>query len=265
MQSPPLSRSCRCLRASHSSTFAARVCGRAHALDEGSPLGTLALGAARALAGLETPGPDDSAAEARREVWAAVGVLCDELSSTVLTLGLPGDGSATGGVLAAAFECHEPVWLTLRQLVRTPVHWRARDVRSVLVVENPSVLALAADTPDARAAALVCTNGQPRAATMVLLRALAAAGVELRHHGDFDWTGIAIGNLLRRRLPIEPWQFDREAYLHAVRNHPHTAPLTGAPVAPSWDPELLCAMRTAGHQVEEELVAHELLELLADD
>lgn len=246
------------------STFAARVCGRAHALDEGSPLGTLALGAARALAGLEAPRNDESAAEARREAWAAVGVLCDELSSTVLTLGLPGDGSATGRGLASAFECREPVWLTLRQLVRTPVHWRVSDVRSVLVVENPAVVALAAETLGPRAAALVCTNGQPRAATMVLLRALAAAGVELRHHGDFDWSGITIGNFLHRRLPIEPWLYNREAYLHAVGNHPHTAPLTGSPVTPSWDPELECAMRTAGRQVEEELVASELLELLAD-
>jgi uncharacterized protein (TIGR02679 family) len=246
------------------STFAARVCGRAHALDAGSPLGTLALGAARALAGLEAPRNDESAAEARREAWAAVGVLCDELSSTVLTLGLPGDGSATGRVLLAAFECREPVWLTLRQLVRTPVQWRVSDVRSVLVVENPAVVALAADTLGPRAAGLVCTNGQPRAATMVLLRALAAGGVELRHHGDFDWSGITIGNLLHRRLPIESWQFDREAYLHAVGSHPHTAPLTGAPVTPSWDPALECTMRTEGRQVEEELVASDLLELLAD-
>jgi uncharacterized protein (TIGR02679 family) len=244
--------------------FAARVCGRAHALDEGSQLGTLALGAARALAGLEPPGPDESAAEARREAWAAVGVLCDELSSTVLTLGLPGDRSATGRVLAAAFECREPVWLTLRQLVRTPVHWRARDVRSVLVVENPSVLALAADSLGPRVTALVCTNGQPRAATMVLLRALAAADVELRHHGDFDWSGITIGNLLHRRLPIKPWQFDRESYLHAIRNHPQTARLTSPPVTPSWDPGLESAMRKEGRQVEEELVASELLEQLVD-
>ena len=72
------------------SAFAARVTGHAHGLDDGSPLGTLALGAARALAGLEPPAPEESAAEARREAWAAVGVLCDELSSIVLTLGLPG-------------------------------------------------------------------------------------------------------------------------------------------------------------------------------
>ena len=102
------------------STFAARVTGRAHALDDGSPLGTLALGAARALAGLGPRGRDESPAEARREAWAAVGVLCDELSSIVLTLGLPGDASGAGRLLAAAGASGEPVWLTLRQLVRTP-------------------------------------------------------------------------------------------------------------------------------------------------
>jgi uncharacterized protein (TIGR02679 family) len=246
------------------STFAARVCGRAHALDEGSPLGTLALGAARALAGLEPPGTDESPAEARREAWAAVGVLCDELSSTVLTVGLHGDGSVTGALLAAAAAAGEPIWLTLRQLVRSPPRWRFDDARVVLVVENPSVVALGADSLGARCPPLVCTNGQPRAAVMVLLRALVASGVQLRHHGDFDWYGIAIGNLLHRRLPIEPWQFDREAYLRAVKNHPHTAPLTGSPVAPSWDPGLECAMRKGGRQVEEELVASELLELLVD-
>jgi hypothetical protein len=35
-------------------------------------------------------------------------------------------------------------------------------------------------------------------------------------------------------------------------------------VTPSWDPALECTMRTEGRQVEEELVASELLELLAD-
>lgn len=241
--------------------FAARVCGRAHALDAGSPLGTLAVGATRALAGLDAPGPEESAAEARREGWAAVGVLCDELSSTVLTLGLPGDRSATGQILTAADAYHEPVWLTLRQLVRSPPNWHHTEIPSVLVVENPSVVALAAETPGPRAAPLVCTNGQPRAATMVLLRALSAAGVRLHHHGDFDWSGIAIGNVLHRRLRIEPWRYDHKAYLHAVDRHLHTAPLRGSPVTPSWDPELEWAMRTAGRQVEEELVASEILEL----
>jgi uncharacterized protein (TIGR02679 family) len=242
------------------SAFAARVTGRAHALDDGSPLGTLALGAARALAGLEPPGPEESASEARREAWAAVGVLCDELSSTVLTLALPGDASATGAVLAAAGASGEPVWLTLRQLVRTAPRWPG--IETVLVVENPSVVALAADTLGARCAPMVCTNGQPRAAAMVLLRSLAAGGARLRHHGDFDWGGLTIGNVLHRRLRIEPWQFDRDAYLRAVAVNPHAAPLIGSPTSASWDPALAEAMRESGRRIEEELVAGDLLETL---
>ncbi len=244
------------------SAFAARVTGRAHALDDGSPLGSLAIGVARALTGLEPPGPDESTAEARREAWGAVGVLCDELSSTVLTLGLPGDQSGTGRLLAAAGASGEPVWLTLRQLVRSPPQWCEADAAAVHVVENPSVVALAADTLGRRCGPLVCTNGQPRAAAMLLLRSLAAAGCCLRHHGDFDWAGLTIGNLLHRRLPIEPWQFGRAAYLRAVAAHPHAAPLTGSPTSASWDPALGEAMREADRQIEEELVAGELLKSL---
>jgi uncharacterized protein (TIGR02679 family) len=240
--------------------FSARVTGRAHALDDGSPLATLALGAARALAGLESPGPDESAAEARREAWAAVGILCDELSNIVLTLALPGDASGTGRTLAAAGASGEPVWLTLRQLVRTPPQWQTIDW--VLVVGNPSVVALAADTCRARCRPIICTNGQPCAAAMVLLRSLAASGVRLRHHGDFDWGGLTIGNLLHRRLPVEPWQFNREAYLRAVAVHPLAAPLTGSPTVASWDPGLAEAMFVAGRRIEEELVARDLLESL---
>ena len=245
------------------SAFAARVTGRAHALDDGSPLGTLALGAARALAGLEPPGSGESPAEARREAWAAVGVLCDELSSTVLTLALPGDASPTGQVLTAAGAGGEPVWLTLRQLVRSPPQWELAGLGCVLVVENPSVVALAADTLAAHRTPIVCTNGQPRAAAMVLLRSLAVAGVRLLHHGDFDWGGLTIGNLLHRRLPVKSWQFDRDAYLRAVAAHPHAAPLTGSPTGASWDPALADAMRAAGRRIEEELVAEELLGELA--
>jgi uncharacterized protein (TIGR02679 family) len=247
-----------CERAESLAGFAARVLGRAHALDDGAPLGTLSLGAARTLAGLAPPEPGDSPSEARREAWAAVGVLCDELSSVVLTLGLAGDRSAGGGMLAAAGAAGEPVWLTLRQLVRTPPAWHGID--SVLIVENPSVIALAADRLGPSCPPLVSTHGQPRAAVMVLLRSLAAAGVHLRHHGDFDWPGITIGNLLQRRLPVEPWRFGAEAYRDAARASVHTAKLAGAPVLASWDPELTATMAATGRQIEEELVAQDLLD-----
>ena len=97
---------------------------------------------------------------------------------------------------------------------------------------------------------------------MVLLRSLAAAGVQLRHHGDFDWGGIAIGNVLQKRLPVEAWQFDSHAYLSAVAAHPHAAALTGSPTSAIWDSGLADAMTHAGRRIEEELVADHLLETL---
>ena len=256
--------------------FAARAAGGAHALDEGEPLATLALGAVRALAGLNVPGPDESRSESRREAWGSVGLLCDELSSVVLTLGLPGgEETGSGRILRAAQRTGQPMWLTLRQLVRDPPEWMtAYHVvpsgsaaasggsfvgQVVHICENPVIVALAADRLGAECPPLVCTGGQPGAATMLLLRALVAAGARLAHHGDFDWGGIRIGNVLHARLPLVPWQFDTEAYTRAADSMTSPQPLGGAPVAASWDPRLSDVMRHTGRRIEEELVVDQLL------
>ncbi len=236
--------------------FAARIAGGAHALDDDRPLATLTLGAARALTGV----PAGTGAQWRREVWAAVGLLRDELSTTVLTLGLPGDTvSATGRALGAWREAGQPVALTLRQLVRDAPRL---DVRTVSVCENPVVLAAAADRIGAGCPPLVCSSGQPGAAVMHLLRALVAAGGRLRHHGDFDWGGVSIGNVLHARLPVTPWRFDAAAYRAAVAARVGRE-LTGPAVTARWAPDLTVAMRELACCVEEELVLDDLLDDLA--
>lgn len=238
--------------------FAARVAGSAHALDDDRPLATLALGAARALTGIG----DGSGAEWRREVWASVGLLRDEVSSTVLTLGLPGDTrTATGRALLAWRAVGEPAVLTLRQLVRGPLRF---DVvgQVVSVCENPVVVSLAADQLGAQCRPLVCTSGQPGAAAMRLLRALVAAGAQLRYHGDFDWGGVRIGNVIFERVPAQPWRFDTASY-RAAATSCQGAELTGVPIAANWDPELAQAMRATGIRVEEEHTLDELLNDLA--
>ncbi|HSZ13202.1 MAG TPA: TIGR02679 family protein [Solirubrobacteraceae bacterium] len=249
--------------------FAARVAGGAHALDDGRPLAALALGAVRAFSGLAGPGPGESYAEARREAWASVGLLCDDLSSTVLALGLPGEQhTASGRILQAAQEGGQPVWLTLRQLVRDMPSWagatrKGLSGQTVYICENPVVVAVAADRLGQECAPLVCTSGQPGAATMLLLGALGAAGARLVHHGDFDWGGIRIGNVLHRRLPLEAWQFDTEAYMRAADAVASHQPLVGAAVHASWDPRLSETMRHAERRIEEELVLNRLLADLA--
>lgn len=233
-------------------SFAARVCRGAHALDDDRALATLALGAARALSGIA----DGSGAQWRREVWASVGVLCDDVSSTVLTLGLSGDTtSATGRALAALREAGQPAVLTLRQLVRDPP---ALSARRVFVCENPAVVSAAADRLGAHCAPLVCTGGQPGVAAVHLLRELTDTAAELHYHGDFDWGGVRIANTVFARLPAKPWRFETADY-RAVADRGH--PLSGTPVAARWDRDLATAMCAAQVAVEEE---HVLDDLLAD-
>ncbi len=226
--------------------FAARTTGDAHALDDDRPLATLALRAVRALSDL----PDGSGAEWRREVWASVGLMRDELSTTVITLGLTGHRGLEAWL-------GQPVHLTLRQLVRDPPHLAPLDV---FVCENPVVVATAADHLGPSCPPLVCTSGQPSAAVMHLLRLIVSAHGTLRYHGDFDWGGIRIANVLHDRVPFTPWRFDTASYLAASDVG---RPLTGTPVEARWDPALTPAMSHAGHRIEEEHVLDELLDDLS--
>jgi uncharacterized protein (TIGR02679 family) len=229
--------------------FAAETCGNAHALDDGQPLATLAVSCARAIAGL--PFRSDGGAESRRDTWASVGVHLDELSSTVLCLGLPGDtGTATGRMLAAMRG--EPVSLTLRQLRRHPAPMRAGLVR---VCENPVVLTAAADALGPSCPPLVCCNGRPSAAVWRLLELLAEGSAEFAYHGDFDWGGVAIASAVRARVGWRPWRYDAAAYREAASN----TPLTGRPVPTPWDASLTTAMRERGVRVEEEQVLPDLI------
>jgi uncharacterized protein (TIGR02679 family) len=128
--------------------------------------------------------------------------------------------------------------------------------RTLSVCENPVVVAAAADQLGSGSAPLVCAAGQPGAAVMALLRLAVASGATLRYHGDFDWGGVRIGNVLFDRLPLAPWRFDVASYRAAAGAG---RVLTGAAVPASWDPDLAPAIASTGRAVEEEGVLDALL------
>ncbi|MFE2304831.1 TIGR02679 family protein [Streptomyces sp. NPDC059411] len=231
--------------------FAARVLGSAHALDDGTPQATVTLAAIRALTGF----PDGTGAEWRREAWASVGLLRDELSSTVLTLNLRGTPA-----LDWAADAGEPCVLTLRQLIRNPLAIPASVVR---ICENPTVLAAAADTHGGDSVPLVCLQGQPSAAALTLLRHLHQGGTTLHYHGDFDWGGLRIASALLRRVPWLPWRYTTADYRAAALTHPGGPPLTGRRAEATWDPGLPDALDGLGVRIEEEAVLDVLLSDLA--
>jgi uncharacterized protein (TIGR02679 family) len=99
---------------------------------------------------------------------------------------------------------------------------------------------------------------------MHLLRALSEAGAQLRYHGDFDWGGLRIANVLFRRLPMRPWGFDAAAYRTAAASIPGRR-LTTPSVIASWDAGLERAMLDVGTAVEEEHVIDDLVADLRTD
>jgi uncharacterized protein (TIGR02679 family) len=225
--------------------LAAAVTGDAHGLDRSRPVGTLAVHALSWLA--DRPFPPD-AAEWRR-TWNQAGVACDDLSCDVLVLALPGWPA-------------EPLRLTLRQVSSWRPPGPAPD--AVFVTENPAVLAAAADHLAERSPTVVCLDGMPSTAALVVLDALVAGGRTVRYHGDFDWRGLAIAGVLARKVPsAAPWRYCAPDYDRAVRRGLGSVALTGRAAASPWDAGLAPAMARAGVAVYEEQVVEELLDDLA--
>lgn len=244
--------------------LASLVSGDAHGLDDGSLLGAIVLRAAAVIVGAPYP----PGAAGRRALWREVGVLTDGVSTTVLTAGLRArGGSWLDDRTDAGWESH----LTIRDLHRLDVY--APLDGSVYVCENPRVLEAAVDAGSRRA--VVCTLGQPTVVVAALLEHLAGAdggggagawdagGGCLAYHGDFDWPGITIANLLFGRHRCRPWRFGNADYLDALARLALVVaelPVLGpARVESVWDTRLTAEMAAAGRAVHEELVLGDLL------
>lgn len=235
--------------------LAASVAGNSHALD-GGPLGTLVLRALAAGAGSD----DCSAPEDRRELWAAAGVMCDELSSPALVLNLrSADRGLTGRMLEAYGEAGEPARLSVRQLLRHPPDFAPFQGRAVFVCENAAIMAAAAARLGSRAAPLVCTEGQFRTAVRVLLGLLSRLGAQLYARADFDWAGVHIVRRVTDQFGARPWRMGTTDYRVASAG----PALKGQPADTPWDSELRHAMIARGTAVHEEQIADRLLTDLA--
>ena len=233
------------------SQLAADALGDAHGLDPGRPVARLVLSALRRRAADDE---DADSEETVRETWAAAGVMVNELARPALFLNLPGALAMAG----------EPAYLSLRALLRSPPAWKLEGC-PVFVCENPNLVAIAADVLGTACAPLVCTDGMPAAAQRALLHQLKEAGAMLRYHGDFDWPGIVIGNLVTRQFGATPWRFCASDYASAATGIADGRPLGDASVAAEWDATLSQAMGTAGWAIDEEAVAAELLRDLSQN
>ena len=236
------------------SHLSSRILGDAHGLDTITPTGRLVTAALAHRAGLTGP----LRAAQRRQLWADQGIIFDETSSTVLTLGLR--PKPVGPLTEAACRWAEGATPLPIPLAAVQVEcWQVEPGTTIWTCENPSVLAAAVGT----GATVICLEGRPSLAALLLLRALIEGGAVVRYHGDFGSGGISIANHVISEMGATPWRFGvkdhQEALGRAASNATELRPLRGATPDACWDAELAPAIRRAGVEVEEEFVIDLLL------
>lgn len=233
------------------SHLAARILGDAHALDHGRTVATLVLASLRHA---RSDDPVDVEEESVRSQWARLGVMVNELARPALFLNLPGHEGEPG----------EPAYLSLRALLRETYRWAVAQ-QDIFVCENPNIVALAADALGTRCAPLICTDGMPAAAQQTLLTQLVTAGAQLHYHGDFDWPGLVIGNVVMNDFGAKPWRFKTPDYRKAVDSSKSSSRrLDSQGRDARWDAGLRTAMLSSGIAIDEEAVVMDLLQDLIE-
>lgn len=170
--------------------------------------------------------------------------LSERIASTGIALNLEGA------------EVREPFRLSTRMILRErPCFSPAITGPIVHVTENPNIIAAAANQLGSRSAPILSTEGQEKTAMRLLLSILQESGIAILYHGDFDWPGISIGNLIMTRHGAKPWQFSAQDYVAA----PAGKPLDGPAVSACWDPDLQKVMKIRGMAVHEEAVVDRLI------
>jgi uncharacterized protein (TIGR02679 family) len=243
------------------SHFATDTCSDAHALDRG-PLRTLVLRAITAQSGL----PPATNGDARRQLWAAVGVACDPLSSTVIVAGRypPPDPDLdplkhpTVTTLTLWADVAHAAHLTAAQLAHSPIATADRRPDQVWAVENPSVIHAALRRYGTACPPMLCTSGWPSIAAVTALRQLSGAGTHVHYHGDIDAEGLKIAAWLTTKAGVTPWRMTTDHYLACI---PDDAPLAGPATDVPWDATLADHVNTTGRAQLEEAVT----DLLLDD
>lgn len=236
------------------SALSAAVTGDEHALADG-PVGALVLRALAVREGIEAP----ASRAARQALWAAVGMVTDDLTSQVLVLNVRAGGQLVGPWLTEAADAGLPFRLTLRQLTHSSVLPWALDI---YVCASSALLRAAADELGTRCPALVCTEGEPSVACSRLLQAAASSGSTVHWHADFSWPGLRSTAVASRRLKARPWQMAALDYQASLAGG-GGEPLKGRPEPSPWDPRLAELMRRSGRQIGEDRIVPVLLADLA--
>lgn len=191
----------------------AQAAGWPHALDYQQTEGKLFIQALCSIFQLTA-----ESAEERMEVYYRAGLAADTLSSFTIARGL---------ILLEAEEKEHPAYRILRE--RKEICHLSLEVlgglsgadsvnKRVYVLENQMVFSQICEVCFETDSAILCTSGQCRTASLILLDMLLDSGCEIWYSGDFDPEGMLIADKLVKRGGgrIHLWHYSEEEYRQSV-------------------------------------------------
>ncbi len=167
------------------------------------------------------------AAEEINELLGYFGIIRDDLLNFVTCAGILAFDAA-GAVQKMwnnAWQSGAVMNVPLRELVKSNafmpgISCTAPEKQKVIfVVENSGVFSEVADCfTDRLLPPLVCTHGQAKLATLLLLDRLAANGTTIFYSGDFDPEGLQMAQRLARRYGenLKLWRYDAGDYEESI-------------------------------------------------
>ncbi|KRQ87416.1 hypothetical protein ABG79_00754 [Caloramator mitchellensis] len=195
--------------------FSSRISKNPHTFDTDSECGKLLLYAISFLLGIDFP----KNAEERAEALYRAGIIDDEVSNFTMISGLLGykNGQVHPGWEGFS-KLKEPVQISLWNLSR--VDSVSANNNIVYVFENPTVFSEVLYKTSEYNPSLICTYGQIRLASFVLLDKLCDSVEVIYYSGDFDPEGLLIADKLIERYgeKIKLWHFESSDYLKIISN-----------------------------------------------
>ncbi|BCS82180.1 TIGR02679 domain-containing protein [Anaerocellum diazotrophicum] len=187
--------------------FATKMAHDPHFFDEDRDSGKIFLRILSLVKNVEYP----KSSEEKTELLYMHNIIIDELSNWCLVYGIGAiseDGTEDEALKSFALQ-KKPVILPLYTIKDYKQFFGYS--KKIVVVENPAVFSMLMQA--CSDISLICTNGQLRLSTKIVLESLSKEGFTIFYSGDFDPEGLLIADRIIQNYNAVPVCMDEESYL----------------------------------------------------
>jgi uncharacterized protein (TIGR02679 family) len=189
--------------------FSSNISKNPHTFDQDRDCGKLLLYGISYFLNIDYP----STAEERTEALYKAGVINDEVSNYTTISGLLAykENKVHEGWMGF-YETSEPLQVSLWNL--SEIDYIVSPSKKVFVFENPTVFSEVLYSTRNKKPPLICTYGQIKIASLILLDKLLDRVDAIYYSGDFDPEGLLIADRLKKRYKdkLILWRYDADDY-----------------------------------------------------